>query len=186
MKKLSLLLLLVAACGGGSDSSHNNPSQTTDYNSNFTGTWRGNGTITIGTQSATGPLFQVVNAVSTNRFRFEDSWCPTVWTANNATSASVDVTNCPAFPAACSFTARITSGSFVRDGNGARAGMSGTATVASGCTAPPGTSLAFSLTTDVMIRSSSLEGANNHGVLESSSIGFGPAVATLLGGSFPE
>jgi len=152
MKKLSLSLLLAAACGGGSDGSHNNPPPTTDYNSNFTGTWRGNGTITGGTQSATAPLFQVVNAISTNRFRFEDSWCPTVWTANNATSASVDVTNCPAFPAACSFTARITSGSFVREGGGARAGMSGTATVVSGCSAPPGTSLAFSLTTDVMTK----------------------------------
>ena len=65
-----ILLGFAAACGLSGPSS-------TDYNSNFTGSWRGNVTITVGSSSTTQPITQLVNAVSTNRLRFEDGYCPT-------------------------------------------------------------------------------------------------------------
>lgn len=140
-----ILLGFAAACGGSSS---------TDYNSNFTGTWRGNLTTTIGTSSTTQPVTQLVNAISTNRLRFEDSYCPTNGTADSASHVGVDTTNCPnATSGGCTYRVTITSGNFNRDGSGARMTFAGQYIVVSGCAGiPDGTSFPYSAASDLMTR----------------------------------
>jgi hypothetical protein len=151
------MLALVSACGGSENTNNvvDRPevADPPDYNSNFIGTWQGNVTTTIADQSSTSPVRQPIAAISKNRFRFEDSTCPLDWTATSTTSAMSDVGPvCSNTSDGCTLTISVTSGSFVRESDGARASVAGEVTAGHGCSVPAGTALAFTQNSDLMTR----------------------------------
>ncbi len=138
-----LMMITFAACGG------NLP----DYTYNFTGSWRGAMTIVSGAQMTSVSVLQEVRAIGKNRFRFEDRACPTTWTATSATSAAVDGTDgCVSMDGGCTARINISSGTLVRERNGARAQMLGRAIFSKGCPVAAGTSVPYSLSADWMTR----------------------------------
>jgi hypothetical protein len=151
-----VMLCFISACGGNDSSTvlHDDPpADTPDYNPSFTGTWQGNATATLSGQSLTAPFRQVVTAVNKNHLVWQDVACPTYWTATSATSAVVDrLDNCSSTSNGCTVGLSVTSGSFVREGDGARASLSGQFTVGRGCSIPEGTAYTYSLNTDLMTR----------------------------------
>jgi hypothetical protein len=143
--KLGVLSALFAvpliACGGN------------DYGANFTGNWRGKIATTLGTASEIVAVLQPVSAIDRNRFRLEDWISSTVWTADNADHAALEAAKWPTQKSgSCRYDLTVSSGHFIRQGDGARLAMVGTGTVVSGCGAEPGSAFSYSATSDLMHR----------------------------------
>jgi hypothetical protein len=139
---LVLFALFMAGCGGSSD-----------YSANFIGTWRGKVTTTLGAESEVIAVVQPVTATGSNQFTLNDWVSSTVWTADGSDHASVQATKIPTqINASCTYDVSVLSGHFVRQGNGARFAIFGSASVASGCGAASGTSYSYSAISDVMQR----------------------------------
>ncbi len=172
MKGAAVLMLCVAAGCGGSDnptdsSSRNTSNTTPEYSLSFTGVWRGQMTVTMLGQNVTTDVVQPVVAINSTRFLWIDPICPIHWTADSAIHSVADpVTGCPFTQAGCSFRLSVTSGTFVREGDKARASLSGTATFGSGCVPSPGTVYAYSMNTDQMTRTQGAQVAGEGDSLE--------------------
>jgi hypothetical protein len=124
-----------------------------DNSVNFTGTWRGQVTTTLSTASEIVAVVQPVSAVGRNRLRLEDWMSSTVWTVESANHASVDAAKWPTQASgSCLYDLSVSSGSFDRQGDGARLAVFGTGTVVSGCGAEPGRVFSYSATSDLMQR----------------------------------
>jgi hypothetical protein len=155
-----VMLCFISACGGSDSSTPNpvpnNPTiDTPDYNSNFTGTWQGSLTVTIYGESATSPIRQPVSAVTKNRLVMDDPSCPSYWTVTSETASAIEpFDNCSSTTNGCTLGLGVSSGSFVRDGNGARISMAGRLIVGSGCSVPAGT-YSYYAYTDLMTRTPS-------------------------------
>src|SRR5215471_7806164 len=129
----AIALSLIVECGGNNHNSRpiNPTASVEDFNSNFTGTWVGPVIITVGGQSEWDSFEQPVTAVSANRIRFEDSSCPSFWTTASATEAMLEQPiNCyTSSQTGCVIQLTFSSGTFVREGDGARVTLAGNVTL---------------------------------------------------------